>query len=51
MAAIDRTIALALLTMANDPQAPRWNPGNPKAAKYVVVARKLRPPGAAPATE
>ncbi len=42
MAAIDRTVALAILTIANDPQAPRWNAGNPKAAKYVEAARSLR---------
>ncbi len=42
MAAIDRTVALAILTIANDPQAPRWNADNPKTAKYVEAARKLR---------
>lgn len=42
MAAIDRTVALAILMIANDPQAPRWNAGNPKAAKYVEAARALR---------
>lgn len=42
MAAIDRTVALAILTIANDPQAPRWNAGNPKTAKYVEAARKLQ---------
>lgn len=42
MAAIDRTVALALLTIANDPHAPRWNANNPKTAKYVEAARKLR---------
>ena len=43
MAAINRTVALALLTIANDPQAPRWNAANPKTAKYVEAARKLKP--------
>ena len=42
MAEIDRTVALAILTIANDPQAPRWNADNPKAAKYVEAARALR---------
>jgi hypothetical protein len=42
MAAIDRTVALAILMIANAPQAPRWNAGNPKAAKYLEAARKLR---------
>ena len=43
MAAINRTVALALQTIANDPQAPRWNTANPKTAKYVEAARKLKP--------
>jgi hypothetical protein len=42
MAAIDRTVALAVLTIANDPDAPRWNADNPNAAKYVEAARRLR---------
>jgi hypothetical protein len=42
MAAIDRTVALAILAIANDPQAPRWNAANPKTGKYVEAARKLR---------
>ena len=42
MAAVDRTVALAILTIANDPQAPRWNTKNPKATKYADAARKLR---------
>ena len=41
MAAIDRTVALAVWTIANDPKAPRWNADNPKAAKYVEAARRL----------
>lgn len=46
MAAIDRTVALAILMIANDPQAPRWHARHPKAAKYVEAARKLRAAGA-----
>lgn len=42
MAEIDRTVALAILIIANDPKAPRWNADNPKAAKYVEAARALR---------
>lgn len=42
MAAIDRTVALAVLMIASNPQAPRWNTGNPKTAKYVDAARALR---------
>ena len=42
MAEIDRTVALAILTIANDPQAPRWNADNPKTTKYVEAARALQ---------
>ena len=42
MAAIDRTVALAVWMIANDPVAPRWNAANPKTAKYVEAARKLQ---------
>lgn len=48
MAEIDRTLALAILMIANNPQAPRWNEANPKAAKYVEAARVLH--GGAAAT-
>ncbi len=51
MAAIDRTVALAVLTMANDPQPPRWNAANPMAAKYLEAARQLGHAGAVPTTE
>lgn len=43
MAAVNRAVALALLTIANDPRAPQWNAANPKTAKYVEAARKLSP--------
>lgn len=39
MAAIGRTVALAVWTIANDTQAPRWNADNPKAAKYREAAK------------
>lgn len=42
MAAIDRTVALAILDIADNPEAPRWNAGNPKAAKYAEAARALQ---------
>ena len=42
MAAIDRTVALAIQAIANDPKAPQWNADNPKAAKYLEAARQLR---------
>jgi hypothetical protein len=35
MAAVDRTVALALWQIANDPQTPHWSGNNPKAAKYL----------------
>lgn len=49
MAAIDRTIALAVLMIANDPQAPRWNTKNPKATKYADAAKALHAGNGAPA--
>ncbi|MEO6226682.1 MAG: M28 family peptidase [Thermomonas sp.] len=42
MAAIDRTVALAILAIANDPKRPQWNVGNPHNAKYVEAARQLQ---------
>ena len=35
MAAVDRTVALAIWQIANNPQAPKWSADNPKAAKYL----------------
>jgi hypothetical protein len=35
MAAVDRTVALALWQIANNPQTPKWNAANPKAAAYL----------------
>lgn len=35
MAAVDRTVALALWRIANNPQTPKWNAANPKAAAYL----------------
>ena len=49
MAAIDRTVALEVLSIANDPQPPRWNADNPRAAKYLQAARELAAPAGAPA--
>jgi len=42
MVYINRTIAVAVSMIANDPQAPRWNAKNPKAKKYLDIwsARK-----------
>jgi hypothetical protein len=35
MERIDRMVALALIMIANSPEAPKWNDANPKAARYV----------------
>jgi len=34
MAAVDRTVALAIWMIANNAEAPKWNAKNPKASKY-----------------
>ena len=34
MARVDRAVARALLTLADDPAEPQWDPANPRAAKY-----------------
>ncbi len=40
MALIDRTVALGLLMIADDPEKPRWNTANPKARRYVRPATR-----------
>ena len=35
MAKVDRAVALAVATIANDTNAPKWDENNPKAAKYL----------------
>lgn len=35
MERVDRMVALALVMIANNPEAPKWNDANPKAARYV----------------
>jgi Zn-dependent M28 family amino/carboxypeptidase len=42
MAKVDRMVALGLLTLASDRPAPKWNEANPKTAKYVEAAKKLK---------
>ena len=37
MAAVDRTVALAIWTIANAAEAPKWNAKNPKASKYLGI--------------
>jgi hypothetical protein len=42
LAKVDRVVVLAMLQLASDSPAPKWNASNPKAAKYVEAAKKLR---------
>lgn len=35
MEKIDRTVALGLMTIADNPQEPKWDASNPKAARYL----------------
>lgn len=41
MARVNRMVALALINIANNPQAPQWNVANPKTARYVEAAKRL----------
>ncbi len=50
MAKVDRMVALGLLVIADSRAAPRWNPANPKAARY-LAAWKVMHPSAAGAKE
>ena len=47
MARVDRCVAVALLMIANNPQEPRWNEANPKAARYVQAWKALHGQAAA----
>ena len=40
---VDRTVALALWRVANDPAPPKWIDSNPKTEKYVKAYRELHP--------
>jgi len=42
MAAVDRTVALAIWNIANSSEAPKWSRSNPKAAKYLGVQEGRR---------
>jgi hypothetical protein len=42
MERVVRTVALGTLSIAEDPQAPKWNEANPKTAKYVEAWKKLQ---------
>jgi len=39
---VDRAIAMMVMVIADDPQAPRWNEGNSKTQKNVRALRKLK---------
>ena len=40
MAKVDRAVALAIATIANDIKVPQWNAENPKAARYLATWKK-----------
>lgn len=42
MARVNRMVALALINIGNNPQAPKWNEANPKTARYVEAWKKLK---------
>jgi hypothetical protein len=42
MAKVDRMVARALLTIADDPIEPRWDESNPKAARYLKAWKDRR---------
>jgi Zn-dependent M28 family amino/carboxypeptidase len=44
MAKVDRMIALGLIVMAQNPEPPKWNEENPKAAQYLNAWREHRAP-------
>ena len=41
LAKVDRMVALSLLTIADNPEAPKWNEANPKTDRYVKAWRTL----------
>jgi len=42
LAKTNRMVALALMMIANNPEAPKWNTENPKTARYVEAWKKLQ---------
>nr|MDQ2901147.1 M28 family peptidase [Acidobacteriota bacterium] len=42
MATIDRMVALGLIMLADNPEAPKWNESNGKTAKYMKAWRESR---------
>jgi len=43
MAKVDRTVALAVLNIANADKAPAWNAANPKTARFRDAQRNIQP--------
>ncbi|HLG13295.1 MAG TPA: M28 family peptidase [Blastocatellia bacterium] len=42
MAKVDRMVAVALLTIANSLDEPKWNEANARAARYIKASREIR---------
>lgn len=42
MERVNRMIALGLMMIANDPEAPKWNEANPKVAPYLKAQKERR---------
>ena len=42
MAKVDRMVARALLTIADDPEEPKWDESNPRAARYLKAWKDRR---------
>ncbi|MGA9772368.1 MAG: M28 family peptidase [Blastocatellia bacterium] len=40
MVQVDRSVALGVVMIANNPEEPKWNEANPKAARYVEAWKK-----------
>ena len=43
MALIDRMLGLGIISLANDPETPKWNKENPNTKKYIQAWQALHP--------
>jgi hypothetical protein len=43
MTLVDRMLGLGIISLANDPESPKWTESNPNTAKYVAAWKKLHP--------
>jgi Zn-dependent M28 family amino/carboxypeptidase len=43
MVQVDRMLGLGIISLANDPESPRWNESNPNTKKYVTAWKSLHP--------